>query len=156
VVRLLQARVRLPEDVALIDAGSPGIDLAPIVLGADALVLVDTVRLDAPAGTLHAFRKDAILAHGAPVPRVSPHESGIRHALWLADTLRQGPEEVLLIGAVPHDVELGGEMSAPVRGASERAVHLVLDELRRLGWRPEAIERPAPPDLWWERRPSTS
>ena len=41
----------------------------------EALVLVDTVRSDAPPGTLRLYRRDDILKH-PPQPRLSPHDPG--------------------------------------------------------------------------------
>lgn len=47
-VRLLEARYELPGRVPVLDIGTPGLDLVPYFEGVDALVLVDTVRSEAP------------------------------------------------------------------------------------------------------------
>jgi hydrogenase maturation protease len=61
VVRVLEASYELPEGVEVIDAGTPGYDLTPLLAGLDAVVLVDAVRAKGPAGAVHAFDKGALL-----------------------------------------------------------------------------------------------
>ena len=48
VVQTLLAEHDFPEGVAVEDLGTPGLDLTPYVTDLEALVLVDTVRADAP------------------------------------------------------------------------------------------------------------
>jgi hydrogenase maturation protease len=151
-VRLFEARYELPEQVAVVDIGTPGLDLVPYIEEVDALVLVDTVRSHAPPGTLRLYRRDDILKH-PPQPRVSPHDPGLKQTLLSLEFAGHGPRDVLLVGVVPQRTGQGVGMSDPVRAALP-AVHAeILRELERLGV--PAIPRRAPlaPDIWWERRP---
>lgn len=149
-VRLFEARYELPDQVSVLDVGTPGLDLVPFVEEADALVLVDTVRSEAPPGTVRLYRRDEILKH-PPQPRVSPHDPGLKETLLSLEFAGRGPREVLLVGVIPERTGPGVEMSDSVR-ASLPAVHAeILRELERLGV--PAIPRRAPlvPDVWWER-----
>jgi len=148
VVRRLLAMCEFGPGVSVLDIGTPGLDLTPYILGLDALIIVDTVRSDAPAGTVRLYRKDDLLATPAQ-PRLSPHDPGLKEAILLLELHGQAPAEVLLVGIVPERVEIGTELSSPVRDALVRAESEVLRELERLGVAvaPKAI--PAAPDLWW-------
>ncbi len=148
-VRLLEARYELPERVPVLDIGTPGLDLVPYFEEADALVLVDTVRSEAPPGTLRLYRRDKILKH-PPRPRVSPHDLGLKETLLSLELAGRGPREVLLVGVVPERTGPGVGMSAPVRAALP-AVHAeILRELERLGVPALPRRAPLPPDIWWE------
>lgn len=149
-VRLLEARYEIPERVTVLDVGTPGLDLVPYFEEADALVLVDTVRSEAPPGTLRLYRRDAILKH-SPRPRVSPHDPGLKEALLSLEFAGRGPREVLLVGVVPERTGQGVGMSDRVRAALP-AVHAeILRELERLGVPAAPRRAPLPPDIWWER-----
>ncbi|MGE5235375.1 MAG: hydrogenase maturation protease [Acidobacteriota bacterium] len=152
VVQLLQAHYDFPPGVSVIDAGTPGLDLTPFILGTRALVVVDTVKADGPPGTLRLYRKDELLAT-PPAPRLSPHDPGLKETLLLLDFRGDGPSDVLLVGVVPGVVDtrlgLGPELRS-VLPAVERAV---VDELTRLGVPARRREAPAEPEPWWERPP---
>ncbi len=150
VVAQLQAAYDFPPEVELLDLGTPGLDLHPFLAGRSAVVLVDVVRSDGPAGTLRRYTKDEILRH-VPGPRVSPHDPGVKEALLSLDFAGDGPADVILVGVVPGSVESGTRLSDAVRAAADGAQAAVLDELRRLGHEPQRRAQPAQPDLWWER-----
>ena len=151
VVTLLAAQYELPEGVSALDAGTPGFDLTPHVSGLSSLIVVDTVRLDAPPGTLRLYRLPEIVAH-VPVVRASPHEPALQEALLALQFAGQAPAEALLVGAVPELIDVGPGLSASLRAAVPDALREVLLELGRLG-RP-AVKRsaPLPANLWWEER----
>ncbi|HPF69427.1 MAG TPA: hydrogenase maturation protease [Candidatus Krumholzibacteria bacterium] len=149
VVAQLAAAYDFPPEVEVLDLGTPGLDLHPHIAGRRALVLVDVVRSDAPAGTLRRYTKDEILRH-VPGPRVSPHDPGVKEALLSLEFAGGGPAEVVLVGVVPQEVSSGTSLSAPVRAAADAAVQAVVDELVRLGCPPRRRAAPAAPDLWWE------
>ena len=152
VAQTLLAAHDFPETVSVEDLGTPGLDLLPYVTDAAALVLVDTVRADAPAGTLRLYRRDDLLRH-APQARLSPHDPGVKEALLTAEFEGRAPREVLLVGVVPADTAMGVRLSPPLREAVPRAVEAVLAELRRLGCEARPRDLPARPDIWWEAEP---
>jgi hydrogenase maturation protease len=158
-VELLSSRWRLPPGVSVLDAGTPGPDLVDHLLDLDAAIVVDTVRGPGgagspdPAGTIRLYRRDEVMALPTS-PRTSPHDPDLRQALLTADLAGRAPAEVLLVGVVPERVELGTELSRPVRESLPLVESVVVAELRRLGVEPE--RRRHPPDAatwtcWWER-----
>jgi hydrogenase maturation protease len=150
VIEALLAGYRFDDRVTVMDAGTPGLDLAPFVMDADALVLVDTVRSDGPPGTIRRYREGEILKH-APQPRLSPHDPSLKEVLLACRFHGSGPREVLLVGVIPEGTATGVGLSAAVRDAIPAAVGEVLAELERLevpaSPRPGAL--PAAP--WWEK-----
>jgi hydrogenase maturation protease len=149
VVQVLLAEHVFPEGVAVNDLGTPGLDLLPWVSDLEALILVDTVRAEAPPGTIRLYRRDDILRH-PPGTRLSPHDPGVKEALLTAEFAGQAPREVLLVGAVPERTEMAVGLSPALRGAVPAAVLEVLGELARLGHPIERRRSPEPPRIWWE------
>jgi hydrogenase maturation protease len=150
VIALLEARYRLPPEVRVLDAGTPGYDLTSFIADVDALVLVDSVRARGAPGELRAFDEGALLEK-APVLALSPHEPGVREALLHARFLGVAPRTVRLVGVIPASVETGIGLSQPVREALPAALAAVVRELEALGIRPEERVPAREPDLWWER-----
>jgi hydrogenase maturation protease len=155
VVQTLLAGQSFPADVSVLDLGTPGLDLLPHVTDVEALVLVDTVRADAPPGSIRLYRRDELLLHPPPA-RLSPHDPGVKEALLTAEFEGRGPRDVLLVGAVPADTAMGVRLSPPLREAVPLAVEAVLAELRRLGCPGRPRDIPGRPDIWWEAEPGAS
>jgi hydrogenase maturation protease len=152
-ISLFTARYELPEEVTILDAGTPGMDLVHYIRGHESLIVVDTVKAEGPPGRVHFYRKDEIL-EGAEGLRLSPHDPTLRQALLTADFSGDGPEEVLLIGVVPDEVTLRTRMSDEVKAAMPEVEQAVLKELRRLGVQATRKDDADAPDIWWEVYPS--
>ncbi len=152
VVRVVEARWALPEDVQVIDAGTPGYDLTAFLVGLDAAVLVDAVKAKGAPGELRVYEKAELLSK-KPILAMSPHEPGVREALLNADFMGVTPALVRLVGVIPARTETGIGLSPEVRAAVPAAVERVAAELRALGVRLEERVPPRAPDLWWERPP---
>lgn len=151
-VRVLDAFYEMPDSVQVIDAGTPGLDLTPYLFDADAVIFLDTVKMDAGAGTIRTFTQPEIL-RGGPATRLGPHDPGIKESLLTLAAAGHAPKQVLLIGVVPGWVATGVSLSTPLRSAIAPALSLALTELERLGCRPRPRPVPRRPDTWWEREP---
>jgi hydrogenase maturation protease len=150
VVRLIDAFYVLPPGVQVVDVGTPGLDLIPYVCGVDLLVIVDTVRADGEAGDIRVFRTEDILAD-AVQPRLGPHDPGVKEALLTAAVAGSAPREVLLVGVIPESVQMGVELSPPVRSALAPVVAWVITELTARGVGPMLRATPQRPAIWWEQ-----
>lgn len=150
IVEELLARWTFPPDVAVADLGTPGLDLIPFLAGAEAVVLVDTVKADGPPGTLKLYRRDEILRH-PPGPRVSPHDPGVKEALLTLELAGGAPAEVVLVGVVPGFVGKSVLLTPTVRDAVERAAAEVVRILGEMGLAPEPRPDPRPVEPWWTR-----
>lgn len=114
VVRQFEQTCDVPENVEVVDVGTPGLDLMPWFYDAERLIIVDTVKADAAPGTMRLYDKDDLLRH-PPSMRTSPHDPGVKEALWTLELAGRGPKEVTLIGVVPESVELTTDISETVR-----------------------------------------
>ncbi len=152
VVKILEAAYELPEDVLLLDAGTPGLDLTAYLADLEAVILVDAVKARGVPGDLKVYDKASLLAK-SPILAVSPHEPGVREALLNADFMGVTPPVVRLVGVVPTATERGIGLSPAVRSAIPAAVARVAEELRALGVEVKERAPPREPDLWWEKKP---
>jgi hydrogenase maturation protease len=150
VIEALKATWVFPEEVSVIDLGTPGLDLAPYLAGADAVILIDSVRSQAPAGALRTYSRRALLAH-APPQRLGPHDPGFIQTLLTLDFAGLAPREVTLVGVVPQTTAPCARLSPPVRTSVAAAVEAVVCELNRLGAPPAMRDTPSPLAPWWER-----
>jgi len=148
-VRVLDAEYEFPETVKVVDAGTPGLDFAPYLDNARALIVIDTVSSKGPPGSLKIYNMDDLLATPPP-DRMTPHQPGLREALMAAELTDQTPDEIILVGVVPESTELGTRLSDPVQAAVPEVIATVMNELDRLGVKPPKRDQPLEPDIWWE------
>lgn len=151
VVMALHAGWEIPEEVAVLELGTPGTDLLPFVTEAEALILVDAVHTEGTPGELRLFHRDEILRHAHP-QRLGPHDPGLKEALLRAEFQGRGPQEILLVGVIPGRVESGIGLSPEVRQAVPAAAEWVIRELARL--QVPLRKRPVREEIeiWWETR----
>jgi hydrogenase maturation protease len=147
-VRAFEAAHDTGADVEVVDVGTPGLDLMPWFCDADALIIVDTVKSDAPPGTIRIYDKPAILEH-APAVRVGPHDPGVKDALHAVEFAGRGPRAVTLVGVVPQHVGMSTDLSQPVRDAIPAAVAAVAHTLVEYGQAVTRRAQPAALSAWW-------
>ena len=151
VVRIFEAQWAVPGDVAVIDAGTPGLDLTAYIAGLRGVVLVDAIRSRGSPGELRVLDGEA-LGSAPPAVSLSPHQPGIPEAMLHARLLGSAPA-LRLVGAVVQRLETGVGLTEEVRAAVPSLVRRVVDELRGLGVEVRQRVPATEPDLWWERDP---
>lgn len=150
VIEALNAAYDFPPEVSVLEIGTPGLDLAPYLIGADAVIVVDTVHSDAPPGSLRRYARDEFLAH-VPQPRLGPHDPGFIHMLLTLDFAGLGPHDVVLIGVTPKTTAPGVRLTAPAHKAVSPAVAAIVAELERLGARSTLRRTPTAMAPWWQQ-----
>ena len=148
VVRILESRYDFGDNVALADLGTPALDLTHQIVGLHALILVDSVSSDEPAGTLLLYRKEDILQE-TPGQRLDPHSPALSECLMTADMLGAMPEHVLLVGIAGKRYEPGQPMSAGVCESVAAAIDAIVLELQRLEYNFEKKLKVDEPSIWW-------
>ena len=127
--RLVEAGlVTLPTDARLVDGGTLGRDLLPLVADASALVVVDAAELQAPPGRVRVLRNEEIGRGRGPG---AIDGGGLLELLIAASIAGTLPDDVALVGIQPGIVAAGSELSTPVRSGVPQAIEHVLGELRR-------------------------
>lgn len=150
VIKQIDSAFIFGNNAALIEAGTPGLDLTALFYGYDALVIVDTVRVQGRPGEVRKFDRDSIIKK-SPVVSVSPHDPGLREALLTLQVTQDAHPEVLLIGVIPENLELGLELSPPVQQAVPQVIAEVLLALQRFGVAVQKKITPSEPDIWWKK-----
>lgn len=116
-------RDRLPDasTVALVDGGTEGLDLLPLVEDSRRLLLLDAIgSRTEPPGTV-------VRLDGDQVPRLlatklSPHQVGLLDVLVAARLRGREPDALAIVGVVPESVELRVGLSDVVAAALADAV----------------------------------
>jgi hydrogenase maturation protease len=135
VARRLEER-DLPEGVAVMDAGTGGLDLAYEVMhGWDALVILDVSRQGGEPGTLYVMEADEESVDGKIEDGevINPHGMDPQTMLRFVKSIGAWPGKVVVIACEPADVEaMGWGLSEQVKEAVERAVDLVVETVAEL------------------------
>lgn len=149
-IKVLEASWVMPEDVDIVDLGTPGPEFAQYVMDYDALVIVDTVKAEGAPGEIRRYEREEI-AKALPRPRLSPHDPNLREALLTADFAGRAPADVTLIGVIPKVVKLSTGLSPELQAAVPEVETAVATEQKRLGHHATLREEPRAPDIWWVR-----
>ena len=108
VVEYLEKNFNFPENVALVDGGTLGVELLHFVTGTQKLLIVDSIDGGVDAGTTFHLIGDEIRKHFAQ--KISVHEVGIQDVLTMLELTGKLPH-VELIGAQPFSLEAGTELT---------------------------------------------
>ena len=130
-VHLLERRYRVPEGVQVLDGGTLGLSLLPLLEQARVAILVDAIRTGDPPGTLVRLEGDDVAP--AVAARLSVHQVGVADLLEAARWRGRYPPRLILLGIVPESLELGVHRTAAVEAALPSLVEAVVAEARALG-----------------------
>jgi hydrogenase maturation protease len=122
--------VTVPPGTRVVDGGTLGLDLLPLIEDSRALLLIDAVDLRRAPGAVEVIRGDAL--QGALSGHVSPHQVGIGDLLGAARLMGTLPEAVALVAIQPGEIAIGLELTEAVEAAVPTAVQSAVDELRLL------------------------
>jgi hydrogenase maturation protease len=135
VVQRLNAR-ELPEEAAVFDFGTGGLDLAyEVMRGYDALLLIDVSRQGGEPGTLYVMeaREEDVEAGIEDGQMINPHAMDPQTVLRFLKTLGAWPGKVVVVACEPAEVEeMGMGLSGEVERAVDGAVELVIETIEQL------------------------
>jgi hydrogenase maturation protease len=120
-------------DVELVDGGTWGMNLLPLLETADRVLLLDAIYNGRTPGTITELVGDA-------VPRgfdhkLSPHQIDLREVLALAMLRETLPSQLVAIGVEPELIEMSTTLSPPVAAAIPSMVARTAVWLESLGHR---------------------
>jgi hydrogenase maturation protease len=126
----------LPAGVAVMDAGTGGLDLAyEVMRGYDALVILDVSKQDGEPGTLYVMEpsEDEVAGGIEDGEVINPHGMDPQTVLRFLKASGGWPGKVIVIACEPAEVEeMGWGLTDVVSQAVDRAVDLVLDTVGEL------------------------
>jgi hydrogenase maturation protease len=121
------------EDAELVDGGTWGMNLLPLIEDAGRLLLLDAIRLGSEPGTPHELGREQLpryLAH-----KLSPHQIDIKEVLALAELRGNLPAVAVALGAEPAEIDMTTELSRPVEERVDQLAHRAVQLLEQWGHR---------------------
>jgi hydrogenase maturation protease len=126
----------LPPDVDVMDGGTLGLALVPLLLDATHVLLFDAVAHRGEPGTLIVARDDEVPALMAG-NKLSIHQVGVNDILASLDLLGHKPAHFTVVGVRPVELaDYGGSLTAAVQARVPEALELGIAELGRWGVEP--------------------
>jgi hydrogenase maturation protease len=141
-IEALAERWEFPPEVELLDGGTLGLALIPLLQDATHVLLFDSVDYGGEPGSL-------IVARDAEIPRfmtrdkMSLHQAGMNDVLASLEMLGHRPQAFTLVGVQPVELaDYGGSLTPAVREQLPRALELGLAELAAWGAAAQPREQP--------------
>ncbi|MFZ5627174.1 MAG: hydrogenase maturation protease [Bacillota bacterium] len=110
----------LASQIKLVEGGTGGLSLLPVIETAAQLLIIDAVNWDKPPGTLGLFSYEQLIQLAQP--RLSPHQVALADLLALACWRGKLPPDLVLLGIQPADIRPGLELSPEVKAAIPAAL----------------------------------
>lgn len=139
-VEELESRYHLPAGVEAIDGGTAGTELLEPMRGVGNLIVADAINSKSPPGTFVRLVDDQVSAFFQT--KISNHQLGLSDLLAVLKITGGSPQNVTIIGMVPHVLETKMGLSPETEKAVGRMVELLLEELRAIGVEPEKRDQP--------------
>jgi len=133
----LQARYRFPAGVTVVDGGTLGLDLLPMIEGVRKLLIIDAIDMGAAPGDL--FRLEGDEVPRAFANKLSVHQMGVQDLLAVAELQGHVPEKLVVWGVQPGSIEMEMRLTPAVAEAMAPLLDGVVKELA--GWRVELSNR---------------
>ena len=135
-LRHLEQNYCFPDNVTLVDGGTAGIYMAPLMEECDPLIVIDVINSTTPPGTLHTFAKDDIKA-GRMQLRLSPHQLGLLEVLEICELRGQAPENLHFICVTPQSLATSTALSPLVQEKIEPVTTMLMKLLKSYDCQPE-------------------
>lgn len=127
-------------DAELVDGGTWGMNLLPLIEGADTVILLDAIHLGRVPGTVIELEGDAVPRRLAA--KLSPHQIDLGEVLALAALRETLPRRLVAIGIEPALVEMSTSLSPAVAAAMPLMLQRVAERLEALGCRCSPVIAP--------------
>ena len=129
VVEYLRDNYDFPENVALLDGGTLGVELTHFIVGTQKLLIIDSIDGGAAPGTTFHLRDAEIFKHFTQ--KISAHEIGVQDILTTLEITGKKIPVVELIGAQPFSLDAGLELTPPMQELLPVFAEKALEILRR-------------------------
>lgn len=126
-VRALEGR-QLPPDVEVIDAGTAGCDILPLLSNAGKIIIVDALKGGEPPGAVYRLTPQDF-EQQADYSIISLHDIGVMDALKMLKLMDGRLPGVVIIGVEPGEIEVGLELTPEVAASLPFIVDLVMQEV---------------------------
>jgi hydrogenase maturation protease len=128
-VNAVKERFEAPPELDIVDGGTGGLNLLPLLEGRDRVLLVDAVDFGEEPGYIGELANDAIPARFGQ-SQASLHQVGLAEALALARLLDIMPRELCLIGIQPQALGPGLELTDTLQEKLDMLIARISAKLR--------------------------
>ena len=132
---------RIPPDVDLVDGGTWGMNLLPLIEDAARVLLLDAIHAGAAPGALHQLDRVHIPKYLAT--KISPHQVDLADVLALAELRGSLPADTVAVGLEPERVEMSNELSDVVRCRLDEVADAAAAQLAAWGHEMVRVAQPA-------------
>ncbi|OHC65823.1 MAG: hydrogenase expression/formation protein [Rhodocyclales bacterium GWA2_65_19] len=135
-VEQLAAEWDLPPSVTVMDGGTQGLYLLPYVQAARRLIVFDAIDYGLEPGTMKRVEGDQV-PRFMGAKKMSLHQTGFQEVIAASALTGQLPEELLLIGVQPQELDdYGGSLRPAVKARLAEAVAMAVAQLTDWGHAP--------------------
>ena len=138
VVSELQKEYDLPEELSVIDGGTLGLDLLPIIEGKEKIIFIDATDLQKEPGTIAIIEDENLPSFLAP--KLSLHHVGLADLLFASTFQGNRPAKVILMGIQPAKLEVGLSLSETLTKKMPEFLEVIIKKLRE--WNIEIKKKP--------------
>ncbi len=131
-VEELESRYLIPDGVEVVDGGTTGMELFEPMRNASSLIIADAVNTGAPYGSLVRIANEEIPAFFQT--KLSNHQLGVSDLLALLALKGETPDQVTIVGMVPHSLENRLGLTPEAEAGLTSMVQMLVDELAALGF----------------------
>jgi hydrogenase maturation protease len=134
VIEAIKGRYKFEPQIDLLDGGTAGLDLLPVIEHYQKVLFVDAVDAGEPPGAIVIIEGDAIPSFLAA--QVSVHHVGLSDLLFAARMADRLPAEVCLVGIQPESVDIGLDMTDILKESLDLLLMTVVKRLQKWGVEP--------------------
>ena len=127
----LERHYDVPDDVLLVDGGTWGMNLLPIIETAGRVLMLDAITFGGAPGELVVLDRHQLPK--AFALKFSPHQLDMREVLAAAELRGKLPDDTIAVGVQPGRVEMGTSLSPEVEQALDQLVSAAMARLRSWG-----------------------
>lgn len=128
VVEYLEKNFTFPDNVALIDGGTLGVELTQFITGTKKLLIIDSIDGGKDPGSIFHLVGDQIKKHFQE--KISAHEVGIQDVLTMLELTGKKIPEVVVIGVQPFNLDAGVDLSPQMKKCLPIIVDKALEILK--------------------------
>jgi len=128
IVHELEKRSDLPPNVKILDYGMTGLAVVHAIANRRKAIFIDCAKMEEPPGTIRQFTPAEVKSIKY-MPGFSLHEGDLLQALTISEQMGEAPDEVILYGIEPEQVEPGEELSQCLLENLSYYQHTILSSL---------------------------
>lgn len=123
--------------VELVDGGTWGMNLLPLIEDSERVLLLDAINVGAPPGTQVVLERDQLPRYLST--KVSPHQVDLRDVLALAEWRGNLPAQTVAVGLQPDRIEMSVGLTPAIERQLDRVVGAALSRLAEWGFRANPV-----------------